>query len=333
MLKLRMSVLFGVLFSCAAAPGNELRPERTTFPTEDGVTIVADYYPPANRAGAPVVILLHMFRSDRGAWRPLVPGLHEGGFAVLAIDLRGHGESIKPSSMKLARRAIARDEQLFNEMYRDVLGAYVWLMDRPEVDLSRICMVGASVGCSVALDYASRDRSVDAIVCLTPGERYLGVGSTVDIVEVGQRAMLLLATEGERQAIDALSKLNPIAQARVVGQGVVHGTHMFGKIGGIESEVIAFLRMNTRGDGSESVAAAVDGQVYFAVGSAADIKLAPGKRRLFSSPTEARARGLTGPDSPLDGRMIDTADRREDLPREELQPGVDRTPRPGSKRD
>lgn len=287
--------------------------ERARFITEDGVEIVGDYYPPAGSGKAPAVILLHMYRSDRGAWKPLVPKLHDAGFAVLAIDMRGHGASTQPTSKRLRKRALDRDATLFNDMHRDVAAAYVWLSKRPTVDLSQFGLVGASIGCSIALDYASRDKSVDAVVCLTPGEDYLGVNSLEDLEQVGRRPMLLLATEGERNASDALGKANSAAEVRIVGKGIIHGTHMFGKIDGIEEHIVGFLDKHVRSTGEKSVAASVNGNEYFAIGSAPDIKLDPIERRLFSSVKEARARGLTGPDSPLDGKMIDTADR-EDRP-------------------
>ena len=77
------------------------------------------------------------------------------------------------------------------------------------------------------------------------------------------------------------------------------------------------------------MAASIRGNEYFAVGSANDIKLDAKDRRLFSSVEEARARGLTGPDSPLNGKMIDTARGREsqpefDPPKPDHQGGSDR---------
>ena len=41
-------------------------------------------------------------------------------------------------------------------------GAYDWLAQQPKVDRARFALVGASVGCSVALQYAAKDRSVTA---------------------------------------------------------------------------------------------------------------------------------------------------------------------------
>ena len=304
-----------VVTACAAfaQADAELACEPARFATEDGVQIVGDYYPAAAQGPAPAVVLLHIYRSDRGAWRPLVPALHNAGFAVLAIDMRGHGESTQPSSMQLRRRVIERDTAVFNDMHKDVAAAYGWLAKKPKVDLSQWGLIGASVGCSVALDYVTRDRSVDSVVCLTPGEKYLGVDSVEDVRRIAGRSILLLATEGERKDSDILGRANASAMVRIVGPGVVHGTQMFGRVEGIEDRIAAFLAGHVlRGTGDKPVAASIRGNEYFAVGSANDIKLDAKDRRLFSSVEEARARGLTGPDSPLNGKMIDTARGRED---------------------
>ncbi|MFH0982647.1 MAG: UbiD family decarboxylase domain-containing protein, partial [Planctomycetota bacterium] len=50
---------------------------------------------------------------------PLIPKLHEAGFAVLALDMRGHGESVQPATMRLRERVAQRDPALFNDMHHD----------------------------------------------------------------------------------------------------------------------------------------------------------------------------------------------------------------------
>lgn len=271
------------------------QPETVYFTSEDGVGLVADYAGPDDDAPTPAVILLHMNRSDRHAWPPLLDLLHSEGFAVLAIDLRGHGDSTSPESMQLTHRVIKGDETLYRSMYRDVMAAYDFLATQPHVDLSRLALVGASVGCSVAIDYAARDASVDVVVCLTPGERYLGLDSGKHIArfaERGQRPILLLATEGERKAADALGRICRRATVDIVGSGRVHGTHMFGQIEGIEKKIVAFIGAKIGQADDTPVAAAVDGRFFFAVGSQMDIELDATKRRLFSSAQEALNRGF-----------------------------------------
>ena len=296
-----------IAFGGVAADGHPADVVR--FETADGIEIVGDFHRP-EREDSPVVILLHEYRTGRAVWEPLIPKLRRAGFAVLAIDMRGHGESFKPTSMRLRYRAVRRDEELFRAMYQDVMAAYAFLADQPSVDLTRLALVGASVGCSVAIDYAARDRSVDVVVCLTPGERYLGVDSREHIKRYGQRPILLLATEEEREASVRLGELNPAATVRTAGPGRIHGTRMFAEIDGIEKQIVDFLQRHI-GDGEGGpVVASVDGDRYFAVGSQEHMDTPLEKLRWFSSIEEARARGLTGPDSPAHGRLDDSAVRR-----------------------
>jgi len=93
------------------SPAVAADPLGVEYLTADGVKIVGDYWAPADmEQKAPVVILLHMYQSDRSSWKPLVPALQENGFAVLAIDLRGHGASTEPADRHQRTRQPGRRE-------------------------------------------------------------------------------------------------------------------------------------------------------------------------------------------------------------------------------
>lgn len=264
------------------------------YTTADGVVIMGDYWTPIDMSKkAPAVILLHMYRSDRSAWLPLVPELEKAGFAVLTIDLRGHGQSTKPEDRELKKRVAARDPDLFQAMHGDVTGAYHWLQQRPEVDLSRLAIVGASVGCSVAIDYAGRDKSVDVTVLMTPGKSYLGLDSMAHIKKYGGRPVLMLASEEERSGgTDALAKLADDAVIKIYDQSGIHGTRMFGKVPGIASLIAKYLAEQVGPPSQEVVYAGVNGTAYYLPDSAHAKRLSPENRRIFSSAAEAQQRGL-----------------------------------------
>jgi len=232
------------LLACAAcgssstvAEGLHNRPARAEFTTTDGVQIVGDYYPPTGRGVVPAAVLLHMYKSDRSSWKPLVRPLHDAGFAVLAIDMRGHGESTQPESKNLAERVNSRDDALFNAMYKDVEAALAWVRKQPNVDPDRYVLCGASVGCSVALHHTALHDDALAVICLSPGTNYLGVESTEHIRAIRKTPVLLLATEGERRAVDQLAEIGKTAEGDILGPGRTHGTRMFGKIEDIESRI------------------------------------------------------------------------------------------------
>src|SRR5882672_3194507 len=79
------------------------RPLAIQYETSDGVTVGANYYAPKVEKGgkAPVAILIHMYAMNRTSWDALIPPLHDAGFAVLAYDIRGKGDSVHPAERNL----------------------------------------------------------------------------------------------------------------------------------------------------------------------------------------------------------------------------------------
>jgi len=201
------------------------------FETSDGVTIQGDFYPPkAGGVGdAPVAILIHMYPADRKSWKPLIPKLHEAGFAVLAYDIRGTGGSTEPEKLELQKKYRERDAKLFNDAWKDVEAARRWLEGQARCDVTRTVLIGASIGCSISLDYTSRDESVRAVVCLSPGTDYFGVDSKKHVKACGKRPILLVSPEGEYAQVEALVKASDGAAegAKYAGGRENHGTKMF----------------------------------------------------------------------------------------------------------
>jgi len=280
-------VLLGTLYKVR---GGET-PQVVAFQASDGMRLTADYFPPPDdlRTPAPMVILLHMYRSDRRAWQPLIRPLHEAGFAVLAVDLRGHGES---ATTETRQRVLERDPKLFREMQNDLRGAYDFLAGQPRVDRARFALVGASIGCSVALQYAAQDRSVDAVVCLSPGLDYLGLDSGGDIAQITGRQLLLIATEDEKDVVYTLQKRGSGVQVQIPAGTPAHGTDMLGVVDRIERDVVAFLKSAVGEPSAALVCGSINRDVYHEPDSAWVQQIAPSNLRYYSSAAEAEARGL-----------------------------------------
>jgi uncharacterized protein len=66
--------------------------ERFTLITKDEVKLAASYFP-GPQPTAPGIVLLHGIQSNRGQFKDEIRWLTKAGFAVLALDFRGHGES------------------------------------------------------------------------------------------------------------------------------------------------------------------------------------------------------------------------------------------------
>jgi pimeloyl-ACP methyl ester carboxylesterase len=272
-----------------AAPATEVPAREVRFQAHDGHMLSADYYAPREpNAPAPLVILLHMYGRDRTTFAPLIGPLRAAGFAVLALDLRGHGKSATPETK---RRMEQRDPKLFEDMYEDVRGAYDWLAQQPGVDRSRFALVGASVGCSVALRYARQDRSVDAIVCLSPGLKYLGVDSEADAPMIGGRHVLLIAAEKEREACEKLKPLIAGSEVRIY-PGEAHATNLFAGVADLPATITDFLKAGVGKPATSPVYSSVQSDVYHLPGSRWIQEIKQTNLRVFSSGEEAMERGV-----------------------------------------
>ncbi len=121
--------------------------ESVQLRTDDGVNLAAWYARPANGA---VILLLHGAGGSREALRPYGEMLRRHGYGVLAVDLRGHGQS-EGKTNRLGWQGTA-----------DVGAAVRFLQSRAEVE--KIGGVGLSMGAEVLLGAASAYPALTAIV-------------------------------------------------------------------------------------------------------------------------------------------------------------------------
>jgi len=93
------SLLAGLaLLAPSMAPAQEKKKDNTEtvrFETVDAVDLKGTYWPSSKGKKGPVAILLHRIggKSKEAGWPELAEELQKAGFAVLAFDFRGHGES------------------------------------------------------------------------------------------------------------------------------------------------------------------------------------------------------------------------------------------------
>jgi dienelactone hydrolase len=230
--------------------------ENVSFKTADGLTIAATYWPPFGASGpAPVVIALPMYKQTRASYAPMVGPVTDRGMGLLALDLRGHGDSAKQGDDDLSKKVGARDATLFNAMHADVEAAIAWLAKEKKTPKGKIGLLGASVGCSVAIDAAVRvPDEIAAVVCLTPGKAYLGV-PTMEHVAAWRKGLPLLLVSSEAEAgngadaiegkldgkgaeLKLVKAFDPSAAAKPMD---LHGTNMFGKVADVERSIADWM--------------------------------------------------------------------------------------------
>ena len=148
-------------------PGRVYPISTVSFPSNDGVEVSALFGTAEADELLPVVILLHDLGGNKSDWLSATDtyaALLERGYAVLAIDMRGHGNTPLPDDRQVLE--LIDLEQSF----LDVHAALVWLQSQSKVDVSRIAVVGSGSGGNVA--YVSSGIFPELIktsVSLSPG--------------------------------------------------------------------------------------------------------------------------------------------------------------------
>jgi pimeloyl-ACP methyl ester carboxylesterase len=204
--------------------------ERVTVQAADGTVLVGDLYLPTLQARqkAPLVVLLHMLSRQRGDWQPFIPRLTENGNAVLAMDLRGHGESIQKGPARLGWRSFSTED--YARMPADLLETLDALSPyRDRIDLDRVAVIGASIGCNVALVAAAESQAIRALVLLSPGLDYRGINTEEAMRRYGDRPILLVASEADSYAANSTRTLYALAAGPKevkIYSGRAHGTRI-----------------------------------------------------------------------------------------------------------
>jgi pimeloyl-ACP methyl ester carboxylesterase len=123
--------------------------ESVTLTTADSVQLAAWYLRGTNGAG---VVVMHGAGSTRSDVLDEAAVLVAAGYAVVLVDARGHGDS----------RGTAMDFGWFGDL--DVAAGTEFLATRPEIDSTRIGVVGFSMGGEEAIGAAAADPRIRAVV-------------------------------------------------------------------------------------------------------------------------------------------------------------------------
>jgi pimeloyl-ACP methyl ester carboxylesterase len=153
------------------AAATERLDEDLVLSTRDGLQLAVMYYPPATsetlqeglgKKTIPIV-LLHGWKQNRNDYKDLARSLQKQGYCVIVPDLRGHGGSTR-------RKGTGRDDTFdatkmqpnqFGPMVTQDMRAvkdFLWKKNNAgELNIDKLCVVGAEMGASVALNFALLD--------------------------------------------------------------------------------------------------------------------------------------------------------------------------------
>lgn len=140
-----------------------------TFLTDDSVHLRGMYWDP-RESGHTAVLLLHDFRSDRTVWDPYIAAFRSRGWGVLAVDLRGHGESVRQDMRADLLQPLEVDVRSPQSYPRDVRASLAFLARQPKSDAGRIAMIGVGLGSDLAYAASGRGWGTASTVCISLDE-------------------------------------------------------------------------------------------------------------------------------------------------------------------
>ena len=142
--------------------------EEVILTTSDSLNLEALYFPSQNGA---TIILVHGFKSGRFNDHSLIPTsiLVKNGYGVIYPMRRAHGHS---------------DGEIVtfgkNEIF-DLEAAYQFLINKPEVNVEKIGLLGQSMGAAISIIYASKNYEIKAIIAEDPYDSYDNtIGTSVE---------------------------------------------------------------------------------------------------------------------------------------------------------
>ena len=182
---------------------------------KDGSIIAGSiFYPEVKKAQYSTLVLLHSLGYNSSRWEEFAAALADKGYAVITIDLRGHGRSVYTA--KLARQSWTNyKREVFQKYPDDVMEILKSIREEYQnLSFEDWGIIGADIGANTAVLVAEKAKNKPkTLVLLSPHEAHKGLFIPIAIVNMGKIPVLSISTIGDRTSIEAQKNLKKYAQA------------------------------------------------------------------------------------------------------------------------
>jgi dienelactone hydrolase len=232
----------------------------------DGQPVAARYYPSNTGANAPVVLLVHENgpgRSGKDFEDPvadlknagLAEHLQKEGYAVLVVDLRGHGAN--------PRRALT-DPQ-WKALTFDLQAAYHFLLDRHnrrELNIGKLGVVGLGEGANLVANWAAEPRAavsiegrpgdLAALALISPLPEDRATRLAPAVASLAPRVPILaMSGEGDAASADWVKEAKEVVERQRLGktalvEGKQHGYNLVRFTPGATAPLTSFLELTLK---------------------------------------------------------------------------------------
>lgn len=216
--------------------------EEITTKTIDGVILHGDFYK-SSRPDHPAGLLLHMMPATKESWKDFAEKLTKNDFHALAIDFRGHGQSILKNNNKIDYHHFSDIEH--QQKINDIEAAFYFLKHNG-IYQDETFMAGASIGANLTLQYMAEHQEIKTGIILSPGLSYRGIEPERFIKNISEnQSIFLIASEDDEYSAESARKLYDLAicqkQIKILPSGG-HGTDMFIAHPELMDEIINWIK-------------------------------------------------------------------------------------------
>ena len=183
----------------------QAKPVKVSFQTQDGWSISAAYQAPDKQSKT--VVLLHDVAKSHREFEVFCGKVSEKGLGYLALDLRGHGESVsKGTYSSFAKEGVDND---YNKMVRDVSAAMNFLKEKG-INEEDVFLVGVGLGASVAAKTSSMWPNVLGIALISPVTNFRDI-LTIPALRVYKGNVFLAAAADDKKAFLEASMMRNVS--------------------------------------------------------------------------------------------------------------------------
>ncbi len=197
-------------------------PQEKTALTKDGWTVHFTYWPSTMGQDAPVIILLHGDKTTRGQWKAsgLPDELAKQQYAVIAVDLRKHGDSQPPENAppKLKSEKLTKfDYEAMVAADLEAIKKFIYLEhEEKRLNMRKLGIVATEFSTPIAIAWAAMDwakkpyddaptleaktprgQDVQALALISPRDSVTGIATTQPLRLLRATGMAALLLTGE----------------------------------------------------------------------------------------------------------------------------------------
>lgn len=172
----------------------------------------------------PTVLLLHSLGYSSTEWGSLISNLNNAGYAVIAMDFRGHGKSIYNGSFQ-KRSWIYFKPKAFLKYPSDVMMVLGQAQKQSKkIDLTRLAIVGADIGANTAVLVAKQlPKKPKTLVLISPTTNFKGLYIPISMAEMGGIPILSMVSKKDAYCMQEQLNLARYAQGGFYAKNYPNG--------------------------------------------------------------------------------------------------------------